>query len=102
TSAWRQRRRDPRTPRHAIWLRHGANFMQCVARLGLAPPWSISGQRWRLSAKAKLRAKHRDVAYGRYWGQIGPSLSHGLRARSDTKVGGALRHTPYDAPGCSF
>src|SRR5215510_9194351 len=45
TSAWRRRRRNPRTARHAIWLRHGANFMQCVARSGLAPPWSISGQR---------------------------------------------------------
>jgi hypothetical protein len=33
------------TPRHAAWLRPGANFMHCVAGSGLARPWSIYGQR---------------------------------------------------------
>jgi len=45
TSAWRRRRREPRTRRPAAWLRPGENFMQCVARSGLAPPWSIYGRR---------------------------------------------------------
>jgi hypothetical protein len=45
TSAWRRRRREPRTRRPAAWLRPGENFMQCVAHSGLAPPWSIYGRR---------------------------------------------------------
>ena len=47
----------PRTSRHAKWSRPGANFMQCVARSGLAPPWSIYGRRCRLSAKARSRTQ---------------------------------------------
>jgi|SRR5436309_15105514 hypothetical protein len=42
---WRRRRRDPQTPRHAAWLRPGANFMRCVACSALALPWSIYGRR---------------------------------------------------------
>jgi len=36
--ALRRRRQDPQTPRHAAWLRPGADFMRCVARSGLVPP----------------------------------------------------------------
>jgi Domain of unknown function (DUF1772) len=69
TSAWRQRRRDPQTLRHAVWLRPGANFMQCVACSGLALPWSIYGRRRRTSAKSGTEANYRDVAIGakRIW-----------------------------------
>src|SRR5262249_15923765 len=60
--SWRRRRREPQTSRHATWSRPGANFMQCVARSGLVPPWSIYGRRCRLSAKARSRTQGSEGA----------------------------------------